>query len=572
MTHRPAASAPVPGAAMDRLLRAGKLLAMLPAAASFCLWCGAAPAAAESVRDVIINQNSVLERYTPPPTRPRGIGVTVVTDEVVGVAPEALDSVRFTLGSVQIEGAVTLDPALFAPLYAPLVGRTITLRELDGVLKGIEAIYRDNDYYARAFAPQQDLGDGTVRIVVYESYIREVSIEGDVHNIRNLEGRLRPFIDKMVEMRPVRISKLLRYALLMSDLAGLTIDAEFSQIPDEPGAGRLVLRLDFDPSTFRARLDNLASDDIGPLALAGAARFNNLFGMFESTDLLIVTNPAAPEELVLGKLAQHFPLGPSGFAFGYDVAHIWSQPQDEQDIRAETTQAGTYLNYALLRSQERNVIASLGLRGQDTTVDVDGQRAVDQRKRWLKFGATYDDTILGFASIVEGSFGQGIDAFNASGEDNNDFRFASVEGSLSRGITDTINARFQYSGQYAFTDLPSPVRYSLGGESFGRAFDSGAIAGQSGYALAFEMGKDLDLDIDWLTGFTVFGFVDYGAVWNPPDTGGYEFASLGSAGGGVRARVGSHTSLAAWVAVPYKDEPALGVEGTRVSFTAGVQF
>ncbi len=540
--------------------------------ASLCLWLGTGPAAAESVRDVIINQNSVLERYTPPPTPPRSIGVSVLTEDVAGVAPEALDSVRFVLRRVEIDGAVTLDPALFAPLYAPLVGQTITLRQLNGVLKGIEAVYRDNDYYARAFAPRQDLADGTVRIVVYESYIREVSIEGDVHNIRNLEARLRPYIDRMVEMRPVRVSKLLRYALLMSDLAGLTIDAEFSQIPEEPGAGRLVLRLDFDPSSFRARLDNFASDDVGPLELAGMARFNNLFGMFESTDLLVVTNPAAPEELVLGKLAQHFPLGPSGFAFGYDVAHIWSSPKDEADIHAETTQAGTYLNYALLRSQERNVITSLALRGQNTTVDVNGDRVVDQRKRWLRFGATYDDTILGLDSIVEANFAQGIDAFDASGEDNNDYRFATIDGSLSRGITDTINAQLLYSGQYALTHIPSAVRYSLGGETYGRAFDNGAIAGQSGYALAFEMSKDLNPEIAWLTGLSVFGFVDYGAVWNPADSGTYEFASVGSAGGGVRARVGAHTSLATWVAVPYKDEPSLGAEGTKVRFTAGVQF
>ena len=572
MTHKRAGSVPTPGAAMDRRLRAGRWLVMLPAAASFCLWWGAGEAAAESVRDVIINQNSVLERYTPPPTPPRGIGVTVITDDVAGVAPEALDSVRFTLRNVQIEGAVTLDPALFAPLYASLVGRTVTLRELDGVLKGIEAIYRDHDYYARAFAPRQDLADGSVRIVVYESYIREVSIEGDVHNIRNLEARLRPYIDRMVEMRPVRISQLMRYALLMSDLGGLTIEAQFSQIPEEPGAGRLVLRIDFDPSSFSARLDNFASDDVGPLELAGQARFNNLFGLFETTELLVVTNPAAPEQLVLGRFAQTIPLGPSGFAFGYDYAHIWSNPAGDEDIHAETSQAGTNLKYAVLRSQERNVIASLGLRGQNTTVDVDRERVVDQRKRWVTFGATYDDTILGVDSIVEASLAQGIDAFNASGEDNNDFRFASVEGRLSRGITETINAQLQYNGQYAFTHLPSAVRYSLGGETFGRAFDNGAIAGQSGYALAFEMSKDLDLGIDWLTGFSVFGFVDYGAVWNPPDTGGYEFASVGSAGGGVRARVGSHTSLATWVAVPYKDEPSLGAEGTRVRFTAGLQF
>ena len=61
--------------------------------------------------------------------------------------------------------------------------------------------------------------------------------------------------------------------------------------------------------------------------------------------------------------------------------------------------------------------------------------------------------------------------------------------------------------------------------------------------VAFEMGKKLDLGIDWLTAFSLFGFVDYGAVWNPPGRGGYEFASLGSAGGGFRARLGSHTMI-----------------------------
>ena len=59
---------------------------------------------------------------------------------------------------------------------------------------------------------------------------------------------------------------------------------------------------------------------------------------------------------------------------------------------------------------------------------------------------------------------------------------------------------------------------------------------------------------------------------NPPGRGGYDFASLGSAGVGFRSIIGRHLMASAWVAVPYKDEPALGAEGTRVRFNAGVQF
>ncbi len=541
------------------------------AVAVILTFCIAGPALAQSVRDVIVDQNSVLQRFSPPPSKPRSLGVTVSTDDIVGIAPEDLDRVSFPLRRVAIEGAVTLDPSLFAPLYDGLLGRTITARQLSDILKGIERIYREHDYYARAFAPEQDLSDGVVRIVVYESYIREVSIEGDVQNIRNLEPRLQPYIDRMVEMRPVRISQLMRYALLMTDLAGLSIDAEFSQIPDEPGAGRLVLRLDFDPSSFQARMDNFASDDIGPLEVVGMARFNNVFGLFETTDLLVVTNPAAPEELVLGKVSQLVPLGPSGFAVGYDYARIWSKPDGDEEIDARTAQAHVFLNYALLRSQERNIITALTLAGQNTTIDVNGTRAVDQRKRWITLGATYDDTFFGVSSLMDIAFAQGIDVLDASGG-NNDFRFATVEGSLSRDLTETVAAKFRYNGQYAFTDLPAAVKYSLGGETYGQAFSSGAVAGETGYALAFEMSKKLDFGVTWLSHFAVFGYVDYGAVWNPPGHADYEYASLGSAGGGIRAGLGKHMNVATWVAIPYKDEPSLGAEGTKVRFTAGMQF
>jgi hemolysin activation/secretion protein len=254
--------------------------------------------------------------------------VTIVIGLPVSRAASSKRALRPSRGRVR--GRETLDPALFAPLYSSLIGREITLAGIKPLLDGIEGVYRDNDYYALALVPPQDVSGGVIRVVVYESYIREVSIEGDdIAGIRNLQPRLQPYIDRMVEMRPVRISRLLRYALLMTDLAGLTINAEFSRIVDEPGAGRLVLKIDFDPSSFRARLDNFSSNSVGPLELAGNVRFNNAFGLFEWTVILLVTNPEAPEELVFGRFAQHVPLGPSGFAMGYEYSHVWSNPDED---------------------------------------------------------------------------------------------------------------------------------------------------------------------------------------------------------------------------------------------------
>ena len=188
--------------------------------------------------------------------------------------------------------------------------------------------------------------------------------------------------------------------------------------------------------------------------------------------------------LVVARLAQHEPLGPSGFATGYAFTQVWSNPEGDDDVHAETSQANVYLDYAVLRAQERNIIAHLGLWGTDISVDVNGDPAVRQRKRWASLGATYDDTFLGIAALTDVRLSHGLDVFDASGEDN-DFSFANAEGTLSKDVTDTISTTLFYTGQYAFTDLPSAANFSLGGETYGRAFDAGAIAGQSGYAVAF---------------------------------------------------------------------------------------
>ena len=47
-------------------------------------------------------------------------------------------------------------------------------------------------------------------------------------------------------------------------------------------------------------------------------------------------------------------------------------------------------------------------------------------------------------------------------------------------------------------DFDGAVNFSLGGETYGRAFQNGAIAGQSGYAVAFEMGKKLGNTFNYL--------------------------------------------------------------------------
>ncbi len=115
----------------------------------------------------------------------------------------------------------------------------------------------------------------------------------------------------------------------------------------------------------------------------------------------------------------------------------------------------------------------------------------------------------------------------------NDFQVATLNGSVSANLTDTLSAQLLFSTQYAFTTLPPPVLGFYGGEVFGRAYDPGALAGNSLATAALQIGQHIDTGLPWLSDLNLFAFADYGAAWNPAGSP-YRFASLGSAGVGVR--------------------------------------
>lgn len=525
-----------------------------------------APADAQNAkaRSVAVDQTSVIERFEPPPRRPPSIGVTIDTG-VAGVPEGKLEQVRFTLTAIDLVGAEAVSREQLAPQWQDLLGTEISLADLRRVLDAIAVVYRANDYYALALAPPQDFADGRIEIRVYEAYIREVAIEGD---IPGLDRRLAPYIDRIVAMTPVRISRLERYLLLMADLAGVTLDAQLSKIPDEPGAGRLVLTVGFDRKVIAGRLDNFGDDQTGPLTASLNARFNDLFGTFESTNGLVVTNPLDPEKLVFLRLAQLYRLGPSGLSAGYEVAQVWSDIA-EIDVHAETMAAKVFFDYAIMRRIDRNLIGTVALNTKDVAIDLDGDPLVRKANRWVTASAAYDDTIAGAALILEVAAAQGLSGLGSTG-DNADFRFLTADASLSRDLTETMSASLRATGQTALTDLPATVMFDVGGENYGRAFDGSTITGEDGVAASLEIGRRFETNVAWLSGFTVFAFADYGAVWN--DGGPYSFAAIGSAGGGIRSRVGRHGSVTAFVATPYLDTANLNDAGTRFRFTAGLRY
>jgi hemolysin activation/secretion protein len=546
------------------LLSLGTALAALPLAAQ---------TAGQVPFQITVNQNAIMRQYAPPLTRPKSLGGTV-SAPIAGIPPERLGETRFRLTSIEIEGAVTLNPSLFIPLWQGLIGKEITLVDIKTVLEGIEDTYRQHDYRASAIVPPQDFATGRIKIAVYEYYIKELIIKGDTKRLR---GRLDPFLDRITGMRPLRASQAYRHLLLAEDQAGVSIYGEVVRIEDEPGAIRLELTITFNPGNLTLGLDDYGGKNVGPLQARANAHVNDMFGLFESTDILAVTNPAAPDQYTFVNWAQLFPLGTTGFSFNTFIGQSWSTPgglSRQVNLHSEVLTLGVGLNYALLRAQERNVILNAGIFGNNTSIDILQQAVARNNARWLAFGATYDDELFGVKFILNPAYRKGVDAFG-SNLVNADFSALTLNGVLSTSFTDTLSAKVLFSGQLALTTLPAAVVPSYGGLGFGRAYDPGALAGNSAIMLAGELAQAVETHIAWLQDLSLFAYGDYGAAWNPPGIA-YPYSSLASVGLGLRVGITERLVASALVAQPLWYGPELAVFGveqqTRYRFTIALRL
>ncbi|PBB94474.1 polypeptide-transport-associated domain protein shlb-type [Mesorhizobium sp. WSM3864] len=536
------------------------------------------PTEAQTISDqigsVVSDQNEIIRRYSAP-RKPGTIDLSV-SDARKETPPAAARKIKFILRSVTVRGAVTVPNETLRAAWAGDLNKRISLAEVYAIAERIDAIYQREGYFSWAVVPKQDVSSGNVVIILYESYVRKVTIKSAVPNV---EERLRPYIDRIVAMRPIRIKEAERVLLLMSDLAGLTIEGVFTR-PETPSAGGdLKLDISFNRASATGIFDNFGSDAVGPYQLTGTGTLNDALRLFEATKIVGVTIPASPDELKFVLGSQDVPVGYDGLHVGYSLGHVSSEPGGDLgplELDIQSTFGTVYANYPFLRTINHSLFGRIELNFKDNSLDASGQRATDEDLRWLATSLNYIGELDKGAISLTGTFGQGLDALGASDSSNphapregvpDDYRFFRADLDLRKEIVSMTTIRLRVAAQYAPTVLPSAVQLVLGGDPYGLAFDGSAASGDSGIASALELGRNIQLpESSPFSNLNVFAFVDYGAIWNH-DTGvDYTEAELGSAGVGVAASFGQHLNARAIVAIPFQDSQELADTGTRFLF------
>lgn len=500
----------------------------------------AIPAAAELQRlhDVLRSQ--------PLPTIP---DVSLSALPPIQIAPnEAREDTRLQLNSVELRGVTQISPTTLLPLFEPLTGQQTSLAALDHVVAAITDLYRAQGYIlSRALLPEQTITNGHVVIQVVEGSLDAVTLAAPERI------RTNPLVQKLVARIPTGIpitSRQLETILLqLNDLPGLAASGQLTP-GQTPGTATLALAMEETRGDVGLGFSNHGTRYLGPNQMEGQVTVNNILSPGGDSFTLQTINTPTFRDLLFASGRYSLPLNSYGTSLEVGGYAGLSRPQytlRPLDITSKSQGASLRLNQRLTRSRDLTWDTYGLLDWQDATTTALGNQLNVDHGRTLRVGTTLT-TVDGLAGItssnLELSHGLnllgGTPAYTLGASrlrgTATDFTKAKLNLTRLQKINENWNLLLAGSGQFSSHALLAGEEFGVGGDAFGRGYSSNEIVGEQGLAGRAELQLTFNPDFWWLDTYQLFGFYDYGMVWNkdrdPLESNNPR--TLSSAGYGVR--------------------------------------
>lgn len=508
-------------------------------------------------------------------------GVDVPQQTLDFAAPEGAAGIAFELKGVRIEGVTAFSENELADIYAPYVGRKITLDMVWAFAGQITERYRAKRFFlSRAFVPAQEIEDGTIVIRVVEGHVGRVEWQGGVKESRII----RQLTEELLQNRPLSTNVLESYLLRVNDLPGHSYRAVVQ--PSKAGAEEAAVTLAMVPQEKQGQglvsFDNYGSRFLGPLQ--ASLYYNDSFIPMQQTYLSLSASTPA-DELKYGAVLHQIPVLPR-VNLELNGSYVVAEPGyslEINEIESKSAEVGVGITYQPIRQWLENMTIGVKLTGKDTDTDILGTPLIRDRVRVLRTSFAYDraDILSGY-SYWNASFSRGLEIFGSSSEGEADLSrleaapdFMKVDFSYTRQqpISNDWLVLARVAGQWADSPLYSSEEFGFGGQGFGRAYDPSEITGDHGIAASAELRYNSAPAIGQLQ-FVPFAFYDVGKVWNI-DAG--LDGSASSAGLGVAITLPSGISATLTAAQPLTrdiDNPINGggEKAPRLSFGLSYKF
>lgn len=461
----------------------------------------------------------------------------------------------FVLTDLRIQGVTAFPLAELAGAYEESLARRVGVGDLVRIAAAITEKYRTNGYFlTRAAVAPHDGVSGSATVVVYEGYIGEVVITGDG------ASAIRPLLIPLEGRRPLNIYDLDRALALAGDVPGVSLTSRIEPVLGDPARHRLVIETELRRFAGALYLENRGSEAQGPVQAYLTSSGNSLVRPGDQLSLSTLTTPERVDELTFAEWAYSMPLGDGRRLRAAVSGYTTDAPPATTNGWLSGRSAALLVNVAhpLIRSRRQNLWLNTGLdvRHVEQTYSVTG--AADENLTVARLSLTGSRVVEGgyFSGTVQIS--QGLDAFGATATNALELTRSDADGIFTKvnlglsayhDIGQFAGLYGQVGAQWSGDPLLNAEEFSIGGATFGRAYNYGEISGDRALAAMVELRLGWDPAPQSIRFLQMFLFFDAAAVSNH-GFDGRRSDELSSAGGGVRITLQGDTVLKLELAKP----------------------
>jgi hemolysin activation/secretion protein len=474
-----------------------------------------------------VNAGRVLESVAPKAPEPKKEADVLPDAGAARQAPAAEGPTVFVKG-FRLAGNTVFPDDVLLPLVRSWVGKPANADQLLDAAEAIKNRYKDAGYFlTQVFVPAQDVPDGIVTLRVLEARIGATHV--DMATTRVSPALVDGYMKLLPAGAPVTEQDVERPLLLLNDLPGVKVSSVL-----RPGArtgeADLVVKVADEGRTMGgdAYVDNAGNQATGIVRVGADLVANGLLGQGESWSLGGLVSEHNGVDLVRAGVTA--PVGYYGTKATLSITglnyKVIGPGYESLDADGYAIVGSATVQHPLVRSRNFNLFA----------VGVADAKSVDDRQLG---GVKHDrrdlaDLSLGLTGDFRDTyFGGSLDSFTATltlGHDHEkdpNTSGHSAEGSFQRlnadfqrlqAITDTTSVLLSMRGQYAFQNLDTSEKSSLGGPQGVRGFAVGDGVGDELFLGSLELRQRVPAWSILNAPFVLSAFVDGGRVrdWHSP--------------------------------------------------------
>ena len=415
------------------------------------------------------------------------------------------------------------------PVLAHLIGKSLSLAELQAAAASIAQTYRDAGWLVRAYLPQQDVSEGMITIQIVEAVFGDTLLEGAEPLRLKLSYALSFFTARQQPGEALNAEALDRALLLADDLPGIAV-AGALQEGKEPGQTDLVLKIVDEPLLVgEASIDNTGSRATGEPRLSLTTSLNSPLGLGDLLNAQVILTEGSE----YFRLAASLPAGSDGWRVGVNASSlnydIITPEFKALNPQGKSNSLGLDAIYPIIRSRQRNLYFLANLDQKSYQNESNNTMQSDYRVSNFSLGLSgnqFDSFGGGGANSASVVLTTGrVDLGSLEAGENTALAgsFSKWRAALTRQqvLTNQLSLFGSLTAQYANQTLDSSEKFFLGGSYGVRAYPASEGAGSSGQLATLELRARI------INGFNLAAFYDWGSVQNKDGTPSYDLQGAG---------------------------------------------